>query len=86
MNHLPDNVTSATVGLVYINVQPPLSKQFLHVVRVLVRVYLRVRFDLPGSIICRDISGFPKFGPITLIRGHPSGSRVVPLILRMISY
>ena len=28
-------------------------------VRILVRGYLRVRFDFPGSINFRDISGFP---------------------------
>ena len=59
--------------------QTPLKKQFLHGVRVLVRGYLRVRFDLPSSINFRDISGFSNWGPITLIRGHPRGSRVVPL-------
>ena len=51
--------------------QPPLRKQFLHAVRVLVRGYLHVRFDLLSSINFRDISDFPKFGAITLIRGHP---------------
>jgi len=48
-------------------------------VRVLVHGYLRVRFDLLSSINFRDISGFPKLEPITLIRGHLRGSRVVPL-------
>ena len=90
MYHLPGNVISATVGLVYINLQPeyeppsstrfgqfrkfgkiglghrppqpPLRKQFLHTVRVLVHGYLRVRFDLLSSINFRDITGFPKLG------------------------
>jgi len=88
--HLSGNVISATVSLVYINLQPeyelpsstyfgqfwkfgktgvgatssqpPLSKKFLHGVRVLVRGYLRVRFDLRSSINFRNISGFPKLG------------------------
>jgi len=51
--------------------QPPLSKQFLHGVRVLVRGYLRVRFDLSSSINFRDISGFLKLGAHTLIKGSP---------------
>jgi len=56
----------------------PKEKKFLHGVRVLLG-YLHVRFDLLGSINFRDISGFPKLGPITLIRGHPRGCRGVPL-------
>jgi len=35
--------------------QPPLSKQFLHGVQVLVRGYLRVRFDLLSSIKTSEI-------------------------------
>jgi len=75
MYHPPGNVISATIGLIYINLQPEydlpssnrfgqfpkfeknwswghrppqpfLRKNFLHVVRVIVRGYLRVRFDL----------------------------------------
>jgi len=42
--------------------QPPLRKIFLQRVRILVRGYLCVRFDLPSSINFRDISGFPKLG------------------------
>ena len=43
--------------------QPPLGKQFLLGVRVLVRGYQHVRFDLVfSSINFRDISGFPKLG------------------------
>jgi len=42
--------------------RPPLRKNFLHGVQVLVRGYLCVRFDVPSSINFRDISGFPKFG------------------------
>ena len=41
--------------------QPPLRKQFLHGVRVLVCGYLCIRFDLT-SINFRDISDFPKLG------------------------
>ena len=67
--------------------QPTLRKKVLHGVRALVHGYLRVRFDLPSSINFSDISGFPKLGPIILIRGHPRGSRVVPLdSTDMISY
>jgi len=101
MYYLPGNVISATVGLVYINLQPEyellsrlvsdnsgslekselgapssqptLRKQFLHGVRVLVRGYLRVKFNL-SSINFRDISDFPKLAPITLVMGHPRGS------------
>ena len=36
---------------------PPLRTKFLHGVRVLVRGYPRVRFDLPSSINFRDIGG-----------------------------
>jgi len=44
--------------------QPPLRKQFLHGVRVFVRGYLRVRFDL-SSINFRDIiSVFSKLGAL----------------------
>jgi len=39
--------------------------------------YLRVRFDLLSSINFRNISNFPKLGPVTLIIGHPRGPRVV---------
>jgi len=50
-------------------------------------LYLRVRFDFPSSINFRNISGFPNWGPITLIMGHPSRSRVVLLdSMDMISY
>jgi len=42
--------------------QPSLRKTFLHGVQVLVRSYLRVRFDVPSSINFRDINGFPKLG------------------------
>ena len=42
--------------------QPPLRKQFLDGVRVLVRGYLRVRFDFLSSINFRNISDFPKWG------------------------
>ena len=51
--------------------QPSLRKTFLHGVQVLVRSYLRVRFDVPSSINFRGISVFSKLGPITLIRGSP---------------
>ena len=40
--------------------RPPLRKNFLHGVQVLVRGYLCVRFDVPSSINFRDINGFPK--------------------------
>jgi len=112
MYHPPGDMIYATVGLVYINLQPeyellssirfeqyrkfgknwswghrppqPPLKNFLHGVRVFVRDYLRVRFDLPSFIKFRYISGFPKLGPITFIRGHPI---VVPLdSTDMISY
>ena len=54
---------------------------------VLIHSYLRVRFDLPGSINFRDINGVPKLAERTLIRSHPRGSRVVPLdSTGMISY
>jgi len=54
---------------------------------ILVHAYLRVRFDLPGSIKFRDINGVPKLEPRTLIRGRPKGSKVVPLdSTGMISY
>jgi len=42
--------------------QPPLIINFLHGVIVLVRGYLRVRFDLPSSINFGNICGFPKLG------------------------
>ena len=45
--------------------ESPLRKKILHgvqVLGVLVRGYLRVRFDLFSSIYFRDISGFPKSG------------------------
>jgi len=42
-----------------------LRKQFLQGIRVLVRGYLHVRFDLLSSINFRDISGSPNLGPIT---------------------
>ena len=42
--------------------QPPLRKQFLHGVRVLVRGYLRVRYDILSSSNFRDLSGFSKLG------------------------
>jgi len=38
------------------------QEKCLHGVRVLVRSYLSVRFDLPSSINFKDISGFPKLG------------------------
>ena len=38
------------------------KKKFLHGVPVLVRGYLRVRFNLFSSINFRDISDFPKLG------------------------
>ena len=106
---------SATVDLVYINLQPEYEllsytrfgqfRQFRKIgvgapsssatpkktvfarAGVFVRSYLSVRFDLPSSINCTDISGFPNWGPITLIRGHPRGSSVLPLYSTdMISY
>jgi len=40
--------------------------------------YLRVRFDILSSVKFRGINGSPNWGPRTLIRGHPRGSRVVP--------
>ena len=40
---------------------------------------LRVRFDFPSSINFIDINGFAKYGPKTLIKGYPRGSKVVPL-------
>jgi len=43
----------------------------LHGVRLLVRGYLRVKFDILSSIKFRDISGFPNWEPITLIRVTP---------------
>jgi len=67
--------------------QAPLRKTFLHGVHVFVRGYLHVRFDFLSSINFRNISGFPKLGPIILIRRHFRGSRVVPLdSADMISY
>ena len=54
---------------------------------LLIDIDLRVIFDLPGSINLRNINGFPKLGPKTLIRGHHRGSKVVPLdSTGMISY
>jgi len=58
---------------------PTTPKKFLHGVQVIVHVYLRIRFDLLSSINFRDISSLFKLGPITLIKGHPRGFRVVPL-------
>jgi len=52
--------------------QPPLRKQFLHGVRVLVRGYLRVRFDL---LIFRYISDFLKLGAHNPYYGSPRGPR-----------
>jgi len=40
----------------------PKEKRSVHGVRVLVRGYLRVRFDLLSSINFRCINGFPKLG------------------------
>jgi len=59
--------------------QTPLRKRFLHGDRVLVRGYLRVRFDLRSSINFSDISGSPNGEPIPLIMGHLRESRVVLL-------
>jgi len=67
--------------------QPRLRKQFLHGIRSLIRGYLCIRFDLLCSINFRDISGFPKSGAHTLIRGHPRESKAVALdSTNMISY
>ena len=63
--------------------QPPRRKNFLHGASVLVHVYLHVRYDLPTSINFRDINGFPKLGPLTLIRGHPRGPEWYHWILRV---
>jgi len=59
--------------------QPPVKKNFLQRVCVLVHGYLRIWFNLPSSINFWDIDGSPNWGPITLIRGHPKRYRVVPL-------
>jgi len=60
-------------------VPQPLLKNFLHRVRVLVHSYLPVRCDLPSFINFRDINDVQKLVPRTFIRGHPRGSKVVPL-------
>jgi len=39
-----------------------LNEKFLQRIRVLVRGYFRVRFDLHSFINVRDISGLPKLG------------------------
>ena len=51
-------------GKTSLSPRPPLRKQFLHGVWVVVDSYLRVRFDFPSSINFRDINGkrFPKLG------------------------
>ena len=61
--------------------QPPLRKQFLYVVWVLVRAYLHFRFDLLSSINFRDpcICGFTKFRAHNPYYGHPRWSWVVLL-------
>jgi len=111
--HLPGNVISATVGCIYINLQP--TSFLVRLVSDISRSlgenklgamyspatpkenffaqglsfcsWLRVRFDLTNSINFRDINGFPKLWPKTLIRGHPKGSIVIPLdFTGMISY
>ena len=64
---------------------PPLRKKILNGVRVIVRGYLHVRFDLPGSINFRDIISIPKLG--AFIEGHPRRPQVVQLdFTEIISY
>ena len=58
---------------------PPEKKQFLHGVWVLVRGYLHVRYDILSSINFKDINGYPKLGPRTLIKGHFRRPRVALL-------
>ena len=66
---------------------PAALRKKLHGVLVLLYSYLRVRFGLPISINFRDINGVPKVWPRNPIRGHPRGSKVVPLdSVDMISY
>jgi len=48
-----------------------LRKNFLHGVQVLVRGYLRVRFDFPSFVNFRDISGFFKLGTHNSYQGSP---------------
>jgi len=46
-------------------------------VKYLHGVVLRGKFDFNSSINVRDINGYPKLGPKTLISNHPKGSKVV---------
>jgi len=58
---------------------PPTPKETVFA-RVRVRGYLRVRFDILSSKRFPQLGAHnPYWGPIILIRGHPRGSRVVPL-------
>jgi len=57
---------------------PPTPREkFLHGIRLLVRGYLRVRFDLPSSINFTDISSFPKLGLIILINPYCGSPQMV---------
>jgi len=59
--------------------QPPLTKKILHGIRVIVRGYRRVRFDLSSSINFRGMSCFPKLGVHTLYYGFMWRTLVRPL-------
>ena len=51
------------------------KEKFLHEVRVLVHCYLHVRFDLHSPVNFKGINGSQNWGPRTIIRGHPRGSK-----------